>query len=164
MNMDFRSPEERALLNPSFCAVLLWHAAGAHSSSSGETLRFETAFLVPPLVLHRETREALPNAVTTPLAAWLEGHPLARSRVPELARTLVPFTKEALTFGGAHGFLDLRAGRVATTPGWKNKVAAILRASGAEVRECARRSEFVGRWFARTGDASTVMALMGVRP
>jgi hypothetical protein len=33
-----------------------------------------------------------------------------------------------------------------------------------EVRECAKRAEFVGKWLAQTGSAPTVLALLGVRP
>jgi hypothetical protein len=76
----------------------------------------------------------------------------------------MPFTKEALTFGGLHGLLLLKAGVVRPNLDWKNKVTASINASSDEVRVCAKRAEFVGRWFSKAGSAATVMALMGVRP
>ena len=33
-----------------------------------------------------------------------------------------------------------------------------------EVRACIKKAEFVGKWFARSGDYTTVMALWGVAP
>jgi hypothetical protein len=33
-----------------------------------------------------------------------------------------------------------------------------------EARECAMRARFVGKWFAASGTADTVMAFWGVRP
>jgi hypothetical protein len=127
-------------------------------------LSFETSFLVLAIVLDRETRESLPRAVTTSLTVWLEENALARSRIAERSRTLMPFTKEALTFGGLHGLLLLKAGVVRPNLDWKNKVTASINASSDEVRVCAKRAEFVGRWFSKAGSAATVMALMGVRP
>ena len=159
-----RSPEERGLLNPSFCAVLLWQAAQGHMANSHESLPFEAAFLVLAMVLHRETRESLPRGVATSLAVWLEEKPLSRSRIADLSRKLVPFTKEALIFGGLHGLVLLRSGSIQAHPNSRRRVTASLRDSSQEVRECAKRAEFVGRWFARTGSAATILALIGVRP
>ena len=33
-----------------------------------------------------------------------------------------------------------------------------------EVRACIKKAEFVGKWFALSGDYTTVMALWGVAP
>jgi hypothetical protein len=159
-----RSPEERGLLNPSFCAVLLWQAARGHTIDSDAALSFETAFLVLPMVLDRQTRESLPRGVTTSLAVWLDDKPLASSRIADRSRMLMPFTKEALTFAGLHGLLLLRHGVVRPNLEWNKKLTASIKASTDEIRVCAKRSEFVGRWFAKTGNAATVMALIGVRP
>jgi hypothetical protein len=144
--------------------MLLWEAAAAYSTAAGVSLPFEVSFVVLPMVLHRETRESLPRAVSTSLAVWLEENPLARSRVGDRARTLMPFTKDAIIFGGIHGLLDLSQGAVLAREDWKKAIAMELRDSTAEVRVCARRAEFVGRWFAGTGSPGTVMALLGVKP
>ena len=159
-----RSQEERALLNPGFCANLLWHAAGGYSSEGEGALTFEESFLVLPFVLHRETREAMPHSSRTSLAAWLVEHPLSRGRVATRARLLVPFTKEALTFGGVHGLLRLDGGMVRAEPSWRRVVNRTLKLSSDEVKNCAKRARFVGQWFAKTGNAPTVFALLGVRP
>jgi len=159
-----RSPEERALLNPSFFSLLFWHAATGHMAEGGVGLPFSTAFLVLPMVLHRETREALPKMVTTSLPVWLDDNQLVRARLAERAHTLVPYTKEALMFGGMRGFLNVSVDAVSAEHGWKRKISAELRRSSDEVRCCAKRADFLGRWFARAGSPATVMALMGVRP
>jgi hypothetical protein len=159
-----RSSEERGLLNPSFCATILWHAATGHVQPSTAPLAFETAFLVLPMVLHRGTREALPKAVNTSLPVWLDQNPLSRPRIADRARLLVPFTKEALQFGGVHGLLRLDAGDVRPVADRKARIVISLKDCSDEVRQCAKRAEFLGRWFAITGSAATVMALIGVRP
>lgn len=159
-----RSREERALLNPSFCASLLWHATRGYAGVGSGALSFEEAFLVLPFVLHRDTREALPRSTSTSLAVWLEENPLARGRIASRARILVAFTKEGMSFGGVHGLVRLEGGRLHAEEAWRRAVNRSLGASSDEVRECAKRAEFVGKWFALTGSAPTVLALIGVRP
>ncbi len=159
-----RAPEERALLNPSFFSLLFWHAASGHNAEGGAGLPFATSFLVLPLVLHRETRESLPKMVTTSLPVWLDENSLVRARLAERSRMLVPFTKEALIFGGVRGFLTISADAVSAEQSWKRKVTTELGRSSDEVRACAKKADFLGRWFARAGSPTTVMALMGVRP
>ena len=159
-----RSHEERTLLNPGFCANLLWHAANGYAATNNGALSFEESFLVLPFVLHRETREGLPRTTRTSLAVWLDENPLARGRVASRARALVPFTKEALTFGGIHGFIRIDEGDLHADPAWTQVVKQTLAASSAEVRTCAKRAEFLGKWFAQTGSAATVLAVTGVRP
>jgi hypothetical protein len=164
MSWIHRPAEEKALLNPSFCSTLLWQAAIGYAADAGAPLPFDVTFLVLPIVLHRETREALPKAVTTSLAVWLNENSLVRPRIADRATKLVTFTKEALMFGGVHGLLDLTNGIVAANIDWKRKITAMLKGSTDEVRACAKRAEFVGRWFAKAGSPGTVMALVGVKP
>lgn len=156
--------EERALLNPGFCATLLWCAARGCADVRSGALSFEESFLVLPFVLHQETRKALPRDTRTSLAVWLDGNPLARGRIVTRTRSLVTFTKEGIVFGGAHGLIRIEYGRLHAAEGWERSVGRSLRESSDEVRACTKRAEFVGKWFARTGSPPTVLALMGVRP
>jgi len=159
-----RSREERALLNPGFCANLLWHAACGYAGVNRKSISFEESFLVLPLVLHRETREELPRSTRTSLAVWLDEHPLTRGRVTSRARQLIPFTKEALTFGGVHGFIRISGGMLHADIDWKKAVTRVLKESSDEVRVCAKRAVFVGKWFAESGSSATVLSIIGIRP
>lgn len=159
-----RPVEERALLNPGVCSVLLWSAANSYRKASGLPMRLDLTFIVLPVVLDRVTRDALPATARTSLPVWLRNHPLLPSRVAQRSRTLVPFAKEALLFGGAHGLLEFGEEGIVGSQTWKRRVAVALRESSDEVRLCAKRAEFLGRWFSNAGSADTVMALLGVRP
>lgn len=77
---------------------------------------------------------------------------------------LAPYTKEALMFGGTRGFLTISTDAISAEESWKRKVNAERKRSSDEVRSCAKKAEFLGKWFARAGSPTTVMALMGVRP
>lgn len=159
-----RPREEKALLNPGFCSHLLWHAARGYSGASPGAISFEESFLILPLTLHRETREAAPRTIRTSLAVWLLENPLVRGNVASRARLLVPTTKEAMTFGGTAGLLDLNEGQLRAEDQWRAAINRFLAQSSDEVRDCAKWAAFLGKWFARTGDAATVFALMGLRP
>lgn len=159
-----RPGEERALLNQGFCGMLLWQASGGYQAIANDGLPIEVAFLVLPLVLHRETREALPTGVSTSLPVWLDQHPLVRARFPDRARMLAAFTREALLFCGVHGFLVFSSSLVSAPAARRRTVNAVLKTSSDEVRACAKKAEFVGRWIAKAGTPRTIMALFGVRP
>jgi hypothetical protein len=159
-----RPAEERALLNPGFCACLLWQACAAYEIASKEPLPFDLAFLVLPMVLHRVTRESLPKLVKSSLAVWLDDNPLSRSRVADRAKTLSPFTKDAIIFGGVHGLFSFKGTSISANGDMKKRIATDLKDSTEEVKTCAKRSEFIGKWFATSGKPGTIMAIMGVRP
>ena len=159
-----RSREEQALLNPAFCSLLLWWAAKGYASVNSDGLSFEEAFLVLPMVLHRATREALPRDTRTSLAVWINTNPLAQGRIVTRSKALVSFTREGILFGGTQGVIQIENGRLRPNDDWRRPINRSLRDTSNEVRICSRRAEFVGRWFAHTGNGATVLALIGVRP
>lgn len=161
-----RPPEEQRLLNPSFCAVLLWHSARAHAETRkvASGIPFEECFLVLPMLLHREIRESLPKKLTTSLPVWIGRNPLAPSIIADRARALVPFTKEALRFGGAYGVLKFNGATIFANPDWRLQMTEATQNTSDEVRACAKRADFLGKWFSKTGDAETVLSFLGVQP
>jgi hypothetical protein len=70
----------------------------------------------------------------------------------------------AILFASVHGLISFSDGdRLLPSP----RPAALSRyldEATQEVRDCVRRAEFVGRWFAAAGTPTTVMALWGVTP
>jgi len=159
-----RSQEERSLLNPCFCANLLWHAASGYASEVNDLISLEESFLVLPFVLQKSIRDALPRSTRTSLAVWIQDNPLARGRIGTRAEILVPYTKEALLFAGVRGFITHKSGKLHANLDQRLIVNRVVRDSTDEVQDCAKRSLFVGRWFAQTGGPTTVLALLGVRP
>lgn len=156
--------EERVLLNPAFCASVLWHFASAGAEAGTRPLTFVESFLVLPIVLHRATRDSLPRSTRTSFSVWLDENPTSRSTIAARARLLVPFTKDAILFGGMHRVIRLENDVISADMSWKKKINAALREGTDEVRLCAKRASFVGTWFQTSGSATTVMALLGVRP
>ena len=161
-----RPPEEQRLLNPSFCATLLWYSARAYAETrnGASGIALEECFLVLPMLLHQETRQSLPTKITTSLPVWIGRNPLAPAILADRSRSLVPFTKEALRFGGVYGALKFRNASIFANLDWRSKIAAALQDSSEDIRACANRAIFLGKWFSKTGDAQTVLSLLGVRP
>lgn len=159
-----RTIEERALLNPAFCASLIWHFASAGEGHGQRALTFVEAYLVLPIVLPRNSREALPRSTRTSLAAWMDENPSFQATLAVRSRAMVPFTKDALIFGATRQFLQVSTDSVRASVEWKRRVNSTFRQSSHETQACLKKAEFLGNWFLETGTANTVMALLGVRP
>lgn len=144
---------EATLLNPALLAVLLAAAAEAYEDGG---MPWPLAFLVPPLVLHRPTRDALPRTTRTHLSTWIRREPLLRAGFPARAAAMVPLTREGLRLGLRAGVL-VRDGAMLT--GRLN-----TEAPPGELKQLIRRAALVGRWLAKTDQPSTVFALLGVAP
>lgn len=167
MSWEERATEDLALFNPSFCAILLWEAVEGYAAGPPRRAHAEVEplYLVLPLVLHGETRRTLPRSARTSLASWVSTHPLLCLLIAERARVLVPFTREAINFGGRYSLLAwAQDGMITALPEWSQKIDDYRIRSTSEVQDCVKKAAFVGKWFRRTGDASTIMATLGVRP
>lgn len=159
-----RPQEEVRLFNPGFLGLLAWSTASGHGSVTKAGAPFATFFLALPVVLHKPTREALPHTTRTSLAAWLGDNTRYRVGFAERARSLAPFIRESLLFGILHGLLSISEGGTFRPSDRPRGMASYLRNATAEVRDCARRAAFVGKWFGAAGEPSTVMTLWGVAP
>lgn len=146
---------EATLLNPALVAVLLASAARDYETD-GVGMPWPLAFLVPPLVLHRPTREALPRNTRTHFSTWIRRYPLLRAGFPDRAAAMVPITREGVRFG-------LRAG-VLARQGAALSGHLDVEAPAGELRQLIRQAALVGRWLAKTDQPSTVFALLGVAP
>lgn len=159
-----RSREEANLLNPPFCSLLLILAAEHYQRASKDGLPYVYPFLILPLVLHKATRERLPKTTLKSLSTWIEENPTLRALLPDNVRSLRPFVQEALLYALVHGCL-----RVDDEGGFllgkkPRGLSGYETGSSDEVRDCLKKSQFVGRWLATAGSVPTVMALWGIRP
>ena len=162
-----RTYEERNLLNPAFCSLVIWHAAKGASSEAIDpriSLSFLEAFLVLPLVLHRQTRESLPSRLNTSMPIWIESQPLIIASLPQRAKSLNAYTKEAIIFGGTSNIFKIEDHAFLINDEASRKINKELKQTSDEVRSCMKKAEFLGRWFAHTGTPETVFTLIGVRP
>jgi hypothetical protein len=158
-----RPLEQARLLNPAFVGALVWSCARGYASATNESQPYALSFLMAPVVLHKSTRESLPTTTRTSLAAWLGENPRILVGFAERATALVPSVKEALLFASRGGLIQVEAARMiaADRP---RAMASFEREASGEVKASIKKAEFVGRWFANSGDYTTIMALWGVAP
>jgi len=83
---DRRSPAVAAMLNPALIAAILITATAEYVRLRNESLPAAHAFLIPPLVLHRATREELPRSVTSHWPKWVADHPVLVAGFPARRR------------------------------------------------------------------------------
>lgn len=164
-----RTIEERNLLNPAFCAVVLWHLARGYQAEvanmgEGETgLPIELAFVGASFVLRGQTRRQLPRDTRTSLTSWIQDHPLERSAVAKGVVVLRPYVREAVIFGFHQGAIALAGTSLVASASAARRIGAYLKQASDEVRDCAQRAQIVGRWLHKGGTPSTVMTLVGVQ-
>lgn len=157
-----RPIEQARLLNPAFIAALIWACTKEYGNIDIQGIPYPLPFIAMPVVLHKSTRESLPRSISTSLAAWLEKNPQVHVRFAERATSLVPLVKEGLLFGANGQLLNVSSRIVAAQR--PSSMVHFLREASHEVNDCMSKAKFVGRWFASSGNYTTVMALWGVTP
>ena len=158
-----RSKEAAYLFNPAFCCVVLTSSTVSYSIENKVGMPFPLAFIVLPVVLHKQTRKLLPYNTRTSLAAWIERNPISRVQFYERAISLKPFVREAISLGIQREWLSLKSAHLLSNL-TNNDVRLFLNQLEGEARECLLRSRLVGKWFANAGSPETVMALWEVKP
>jgi hypothetical protein len=160
-----RVVEEANLFNPAFCATLLATAADDFAKKAGRPLPFPLIFLILPIVLHRDTRMALPGSTLTSLLPWVQDNREQLVDFAQRVQRMRPITREATLFGVQHQILTLTAeGGVAV--GLKRRSATEKRTGlfTDEARACVDRAGFMGRWLSSAGTTATIYAAWGVAP
>jgi hypothetical protein len=153
--------EEEALFNAAFVSVLLFEAIRQYYDRSGKRpMPVILPYLLAPLALHRPTRDRLPNRINAQMGEWVHAHPELLVDLGERARSLRPVVSVGICFGLRHGVLqnidgNIRAGQTQRRPRGM--------ARSADVDSCISSAGFLGRWFAHQGDATTILAIWGLR-
>ena len=158
-----RPLEQARLLNPAFVGTLVWSCARAYTTTADQPQPYALSFLAVPVVLHKSTRESLPTTTRTSLVSWVGENPRVIVGFAERATSLVPLVKEAVLFASNGGLLQLQESRV-VAEARPRSMARFEREASDEVKACIKKAEFLGKWFALSGDYTTVMALWGVAP
>jgi hypothetical protein len=160
-----RAVEEANLFNPAFCAILLAKAADEFTKKTEQPLPFPLAFLVLPVVLHHNTRAALPGSTVSSLLSWIQDHQNELVNFSGRVQSLQAITREGIFFGTQHETLAIaNSGGIAVGA---RKLSATEKRTGLfteEARECVDRAGFLGRWFAAAGTPATIYSGWGITP
>jgi len=150
------------LFNPAFCSLLLRESAAGFMKENNEGMPFPLTAFILPLVLHKTTRELMPKTISTKLHVWLKDNEEVRIDFTKRTRQFVSLTKEAVIFGmqGKMIMIDKNGSLIPV----KRKFKKLSWANDSEPAVCRKKSHFLGRWFAHSGDISTIYAMWGIQP
>lgn len=158
-----RPREVANLFNPAFTSLLLSKTLAGYAGSEPKSLPIALSYLVLPIILHPDTRDALPRAASTNMFGWIAENPHLKAVFPRRARRAIPFTQEAIRFGIIYGKLSVSGSSLVTGTRKFALNAAPPDATG-EVRGCLQKAAFLGRWFAESDSPDTILATWGIRP
>ena len=157
------TPETLRLLNPGFLANVIGHAAVGYAEYRDQGLPFALSFIVPPLVLHKDTRVVLPKLITSKLPDWAHKNSAELAFLPDHARELHPAVRSAILIG-VH--LDIICfdddARMRTASQFNSNAAQKESKKSDEVGEIMAKSHFMGRWLSVSGNQPTVLSILGI--
>lgn len=99
LNWEKRPFEIANLFNPAFCALLLRDAVEGYQKENPEGMPYPLFVFVLPLVLHKTSRERMPQRISSAMHAWLKKNEELRIGFVKRVRHMLPYSKESLIFG-----------------------------------------------------------------
>lgn len=157
-------PQEVAnLLNPAFCGRLIYDCVRGCASEDGRPLPCALGFLILPLVLHPSTRETM-SGRTRHFQVWLNSNQQIKVGFSSRARSLVPYSREAITFLLQTGTLEVTSPDACFVI--KKRLRAIRRREPVsdDFSDSIRAAGVLGKWISRVNSTSTIYASLGVMP
>ena len=157
------TPETLRLLNPAFLATVIGHAATGYAEHRDQGFPFSLAFIVPPLVLHKDTRVVLPKMITTKLPDWAHKNSAELAFLPDHARELHPVIRSAVLIGAHFEIIKFdKDARMRASSQFNPKTVQKELKKSDEVSEIMKKSHFMGRWLSVSGNQPTVLSILGV--
>lgn len=155
-----RSPEVSYLLNPAFCARILYGSIVSYKKECQRDFPFVLSYLVLPIVLHKETRQRIKTV--THMQVWLQKNQELLIGYAKRTKSLVPITSESIEFLLQNTTASFNGDNIVITH--PLKPSKLKNISDEEMIECFHKAEAVGKWFARNGTVENIYQSWGVRP
>jgi hypothetical protein len=157
-----RTPEVSSLLNPPFCAAILYTTIAEYQKKAQLGMAFPLLYIILPIILHKDTRSRVSSR--TNMIVWLQRNPDALIGFPERARSLVPFTNEAIEFLLHQQIISIdSSGIMIKKPISKARMDKYL-STDYEIADCVQKTAHLGRWFLSMRSDESIYIAWGVRP
>ncbi len=157
------TPETLRLLNPAFLATVIGHAAAGYVEHRDQGLPFVMAFIIPPLVLHKDTRIVLPKMITSKLPDWAHKNSAELAFLPDHTRELQAAVRSAILVGTHFDIISFDdKARMRAGSQFNPKSAQKELKQSDEVEEIMKKSQFMGRWLSVSGNQPTVLSILGI--
>lgn len=161
--LESYSEEEKKLLNPPFCGLLLYMAAKGYVEGPEVRLPLSLSYLVLPIILHKHTRETLPINTRTPFLTWLNRNPQVFVGLGERARSLQPFSANGLKVNLLYKVFVWEDCGFQVNKNYRY-ISNLRNRTTIEVYECVKKSKLLGKWFSVSGTPATIYSALGIKP
>lgn len=150
------------LFNPAFCGEIVRATAKEYNKHTSTKFPYAFAFLVLPIVLHKATRERMPRSVRTYFFVWVEQNDDLFFDFAKRTRSMVKYTKEALSFLLIHNKIQLseNAEIIATD----ESVKKINKEDYQEYNDILKRAEMLGKWLSSISDVKSIYSFLRITP
>jgi hypothetical protein len=159
-NWDERTSEIANLLNPAFCASVIYSVVFEYQKQKGTPMPFVLTYLILPIILHKNTRERIKSR--TNMIVWIQKFPDVLINFPQRARSMISFTNEAIEYLLLHKIISFSGSDISISKTLSK--ATMQKSTDVEILECYNKSEHLGRWFAQVGVEENIYAAWGVKP
>jgi len=150
------------LFNPAFCGEIIRATAKEFNKHTNTKFPYPFAFLVLPIVLHKATRERMPRSVRTYFFVWVEKNDDLFFDFSKRTRSMVKYTKEALSFLLVHNKIQLNEN--AEIIASDERVKKINEEDYQEYNDILKRAEMLGKWLSSTSDVKSIYSFLRITP
>lgn len=164
VNWEERSVISANLLNPAFCGEVLRRTIWSfNQNEKDEYMPFSLAFLILPIVLHKDTREKMPIRSSTYFHSWVDSNEQLFIDFANRVKLLTPYTRESIIFLLKHNAISINdnGGFEVLGPYRKRNVRGD---SIEEVNSILKKAELLGKWLRLTGNPQTIYMFLKIKP
>jgi hypothetical protein len=155
-----RSLESRALFNPAFCGLLLFHGAKSYERNSEPGLPFSLSPIVLAFALNAKLRGLLPRTTRTKFAVWVRTTPEVRIQLAQRVAAVVPLTRESLLFLMQHGAVAVSDARIRSVGRRVRGLSEYLRTSNLD--ELMEGARIIGALLSQVDSDTTAFMTLGL--
>ena len=160
-----RPTEEANLFNPAFVGSLIYEFVKTYERSKSEGVPLTYIPLALAISLHRPTRLRLPSRTVTSLYEWVQNNEDVLVGLHNRVTGLLPYVREAIQFSMYKRTLQMGQGHFLQLGDTKAHFPSnYLSEATPDVAEAIKRTQFLARWFVKSGSEPSILACWGVRP
>lgn len=158
---NLRPSEIASFYNPAYLGRLLREFIASYQGENPEGVTYELTFVAMPLIALKTYSASLPNSSRTPLHNWIQNNSDYKLGFASIINEFIPFVKETLIFLLQRKIIVVNEkGKLIVGP---IKIKQRRPKDTDEIIFSIKKAKFVGKWFAKAGDVSTIYSLWGIR-
>jgi len=162
---DGRPTEEANLFNPAFIGSLVYEFVKSFQKSRPDGVPLTFVPIALAISLHRPTRARLPGSTVTSLYEWVQNNEDVLVGFHDRVVGLLPYIREGIQFSMYKNSIWLGNGHYIQLGEVRAHFnSKFTRETSLDVSDAIKRTQFIGRWFVKSGSEASILACWGVRP